>query len=60
MANTLFDKARQRFLEAQINWMTDTVKAIMVDTGAYTPQTSIHEYLADIPLSVNQRAKLTI
>ena len=34
MANTLFDFARQRFLEAQINWMTDTIKAILVDTGA--------------------------
>ena len=29
MANTLFDFARQRFLEAQINWMTDTIKAIL-------------------------------
>lgn len=50
MANTLYDKARQRFLEAQINWMTDVVKVILVDTGAYTPQTAIHEHLADIPL----------
>lgn len=34
MANTLYDFARQRFLEAQINWMSDTVKVILVDTGA--------------------------
>lgn len=60
MANTLFDKARQRFLEAQINWMTDTVKAIMVDTGAYTPQTAIHEYLADIPLSARIAGPVTL
>ena len=26
MANTLYDYCRQRFLESQINWMTDTVK----------------------------------
>lgn len=51
MANTLYDFARQRFLEAQINWMTDTVKCILVDTGAYTPQTSVHQYLSDIPTS---------
>ena len=42
MANTLFDFARQRFLEAQINWMTDTIKVVLVDTGAYTPQTAVH------------------
>ena len=48
MANTLYDFARQRFLEAQINWMTDTVKVILVDTGAYTPQTAVHQYLSDI------------
>ena len=51
MANTLFDFARQRFLEAQINWMTDTIKVILVDTGAYTPQTAVHQYLSDIPTS---------
>ena len=41
MANTLYDAARQRFLEAQINWMTDTVKILLVDTGSYTPQTEV-------------------
>ena len=51
MANTLYDYCRQRFLEAQINWMTDTVKVILVSTSAYTPQTAVHQYLADIPVS---------
>lgn len=48
MANTLFDKARQRFLEGQLNWIGDTIKVILVDTGAYTPNTSLHEYLSDV------------
>lgn len=60
MANTLYDAARQRFLEAQINWMTDTVKVILVDTGAYTPQTSIHQYLADIPVSARIAGPVTL
>ena len=51
MANTLFDYARQRFLEAQINWMTDTIKVFLVSTSAYTPQTAVHQYLSDIPPS---------
>jgi len=60
MANTLFDKARQRFLEAQLNWMTDTVKVILVDTGAYTPQTAIHEFLSDIPTSARIAGPVTL
>lgn len=60
MANTLYDKARQRFLEAQINWMSDTIKVILVDTGAYTPQVGIHEYLSDIPSSARIAGPVTL
>lgn len=60
MANTLFDKARQRFIEAQINWMTDTIKCILVDTGAYTPQTAVHEFLSDIPTSARVAGPVTL
>jgi hypothetical protein len=48
MANTLYDLGRKRFLEAQINWLTDTIKVILVDTGAYTANFATHEYLSDI------------
>lgn len=60
MANTLFDAARQRFLEAQLNWLTDTIKVILVDTGAYTPQTAIHQYLSDIPTSARIAGPITL
>lgn len=60
MANTLYDFSRQRFLEAQINWMTDTVKCILVDTGAYTPQTAVHQYLSDIPTSARIAGPVTL
>ena len=60
MANTLYDFARQRFLESQINWMTDTIKVLLVDTGAYTPQTAVHQYLADIPISARIAGPVTL
>ena len=60
MANTLFDFARQAFLEAQINWMTDTVKCILVDTGAYTPQTGVHRFLSDISASARIAGPATL
>ncbi len=60
MANNLFDYARQRFLEAQINWMTDTVKVILVDTGAYTPNLAAHQYLSDISGSARIAGPVTL
>lgn len=60
MANTLYDYCRQRFLEAQINWMTDTVKVILVSTSAYTPQTAVHQYLADVPVSSRIAGPVTL
>lgn len=35
MANALYDKARQRFLEGDIAWLTDTIKALLVDVDQY-------------------------
>lgn len=61
MANTLFAHARQQFLEAQINWMTDTIKCLLVDSGNYTAQTETHKFLSDISSSsrVTQPVTLT-
>lgn len=47
MASSLYDKGREKFAKAQINWETDTVKAVLVDTGAYTFNQS-HEFLSDV------------
>ena len=60
MANTLYDYCRQRFLESQINWMTDTIKVILVSTSAYTPQTAVHQYLADISGSARIAGPVTL
>ena len=60
MANTLYDAARKRFLEAQINWQTDTIKCLLIDTGAYNPQTATHEYLSDISTSARIAGPVTL
>jgi hypothetical protein len=49
MANALYDKGRQKFLEGAINWLTDTIKVLLVDTGLYTVNLATHEFLSDIP-----------
>src|SRR3954462_2542920 len=48
MANALYDKGRQAFLEGGIAWLTDNIKAVLVDSAAYTPNLATHQYLSDI------------
>lgn len=47
MANTLYDKGREKFLTANINWSSDTIKCYLIDTGSYT-FSQTHEFLSDV------------
>jgi hypothetical protein len=49
MANALYDKARESFLKGEINIPTDTIKTVLVDSGAYTVDLANHQFLSDIP-----------
>lgn len=49
MANALYDRARQRFLNGQLSWNTQNFKVVLVDTADYTVNASTHNTLADIP-----------
>jgi len=48
MANALYDKGREGFLDGSINWSTDNIKAVLVDTGAYTVSLGSNQNLSDI------------
>lgn len=45
--NQLYTSAKQALLEARINWLTDPIYAILLDTTFYTFSPN-HESLADI------------
>jgi|SRR3982750_3861277 hypothetical protein len=49
MANALYDLGRNSFLRGEIAWQTDTIKVVLVDAGAYTPNLATHQFLSDIP-----------
>ena len=49
MANAMYGKGRESFGNAGINWGSDTIKAILVDTGSYTVSIDTHDNLDDIP-----------
>lgn len=49
MANALYDKGREGFLDGTINWATGNIKAVLVDTGLYTANLAGNAHLSDIP-----------
>lgn len=49
MANRLYDKAREGFLDGDISWSTDTIRAVLVNTNLYTADFANDEFLDDIP-----------
>ena len=48
MADALFDKGREGFLDGSIDWDTDNIKLIIVDHTDDTPVVATDEDLADI------------
>lgn len=48
MANALYDKGREGFLDGSIDWDTDTIKDVLVDHGVDTPNVSTDDNLDDI------------
>jgi hypothetical protein len=49
MANALYDKGREGFLAGEIDWDTDVIKAILIDTADYAVNLATHQFLSDIP-----------
>lgn len=50
MANGMYAAGRQGFLEGTIPWLTSNIKAVLIDSAAYTVNLSTHLSLADIPV----------
>lgn len=49
MANALYGKGREKFLNGGINWLNDNIKCALVDKDDYTVSIDTHEFLSDIP-----------
>lgn len=47
MANALYDKGREAFLDGRISWSADTIKAALIKS-AYVPDLSTHQYYSDL------------
>lgn len=53
MANTLYDKGRGHFLDADIDWTADNIKFMLVKS-TYTLN-QVHEFVSDISTNDNGR-----
>jgi len=49
MANALYDKGREGFLDGSIDWDTDDIRVILIDAADYTVDLAVHDNLDDIP-----------
>ncbi|GMV82106.1 MAG: bacteriophage protein [Planctomycetota bacterium] len=49
MANAMYDKGREGFLDGSIDWDTDTIKTVLLDAADYTPDLAAHDNLDDVP-----------
>jgi hypothetical protein len=49
MANALYAKGREGFLDGSIDWDTDNIKLVLVDAADYTIDLATHDNLDDIP-----------
>lgn len=47
MASLLYDKAREKYLTGSLNFSSNDIRAILVDTGAYT-FSAAHEFLTSV------------
>lgn len=51
MANRLYVKAKQKFLEGAISWSNDDIRVMLVNDGDYTADTNSDLTVDQIPLS---------
>lgn len=49
MANALYDKGREGFLNGSIDWDTDDIRVILVDSADYTVDLATDDNLDDVP-----------
>lgn len=54
MASALYDKGRQKWLEGDIAWLTDDIRAILIDLADYTPNLATDDFLDDIPAAARE------
>jgi len=48
MASGRYKKGKKKLLDADIDLLVDTIKAVLIDTGTYTVNLTSHEFYSDL------------
>lgn len=48
MANAFYKKGAKALCDGTVDYLTDDIKVVLVDTGLYTVNLTTHEFLSDI------------
>lgn len=52
MSNALYNKGKEGFLDGSINWISDTIKVVLIDNSLYTVNLATHDYFNDVSAAV--------
>lgn len=55
MANALYDKGREKFLDADIDWAAHNIIVLLVTAG-YTANLATHEFITDLGANIVARS----
>ena len=57
MANFIYKKAKEAILNGEINFSSNSFKALLVDISAYTVSENTHQFVSDVPAgSIRKRS----
>lgn len=59
MANRVYPKALEALMNASVNLASDTIKAQLIDAGAYT-RADAHDFLDDVPAGARIGSAVTL
>ena len=46
----VYSKAKKKFFDADIDWLVDDIRVVLLDGTEYAPALTVHEFLSDVPL----------
>lgn len=58
--NAIYDKGREKFGLGGINWVSDTVKVVLVNTTVYVRNLAVDEFLSTIVVSARVAAAIAL
>lgn len=60
MPTGLYDKAREAFLNGDLDWLVDDIRVLFIDAADYTVDLALHDFLDDVPVAARVGTALAL